>query len=332
MIISNSDRFIQNFIGDNYYIEKLDGDASTREYFRIISPNKTCILCIDSSLKNIPLGEYPYIAIHDIFRRRDIPVPEVYSLDNINGLLLIEDLGEGILEAIYSDLSDCEIHRIYQKLIDIIVEIQLTEGDDRCVPFNLSFDIDKLMFEFNFFIKHALIHYFQADISKGELEKLNSEFFKISEILYIPGWFVLNHRDFHSRNIIIHQSKPFVIDFQDARMGLPQYDVVSLLRDSYLVLDNGLVETLKRHHYTSLNKRGYNMMTPDEYEYYFDILAFQRNVKAIGSFAYQVASLHNKRYEKYIAPTLKYLWKYNETRKELNDAVEIIKNNIGIDL
>ena len=45
---------------------------------------------------------------------------------------------------------------------------------------------------------------------------------------------VLCHRDYHSRNLMLHEVSLYIIDFQDARMGPDTYDLVSLLRDSYV--------------------------------------------------------------------------------------------------
>ena len=47
---------------------------------------------------------------------------------------------------------------------------------------------------------------------------------------------MLCHRDYHSRNLMLHDGSLYIIDFQDARMGPDTYDLVSLLRDSYVDL------------------------------------------------------------------------------------------------
>ena len=47
---------------------------------------------------------------------------------------------------------------------------------------------------------------------------------------------VLCHRDYHSRNLMIHERRLYIIDYQDARMGPDTYDLASLLRDSYVDL------------------------------------------------------------------------------------------------
>jgi hypothetical protein len=116
-----------------------------------------------------------------------------------------------------------------------------------------------------------------------------------------------------------------VIDFQDARMGLPQYDAVSLIRDSYVTLEKPLAEELKQRHYRTLDDRGTAAMSYDEYLYLFDLMAFQRNIKALGTFCYQTAVLHKTGYEHSIAPTLAYLSDYIESRTELKKAGKLLQ-------
>ena len=55
---------------------------------------------------------------------------------------------------------------------------------------------------------------------------------------------MLCHRDYHSRNLMLHDGSLFIIDFQDARMGPDTYDLVSLLRDSYVDLTSQQVDEL----------------------------------------------------------------------------------------
>ncbi len=327
----NLDKFIKRSVGVYDEIAMLDGDASVREYLRVFSGDKSYILCIDQDLKQTPQEDYLFYIVYTIFKSRGIPVPDVYSLDSGEGLVLLQDVGDDLLEIVYRRLSSDRIEGIYRELIEIMVRIQTIEGSSLSPPFCFSFDIEKLMYEFNFFIEHALLNYFNAKIQEREIEILRYEFQRISEILYVPEYFVLNHRDFHSRNILIYYSKPYLIDFQDARMGLVQYDLVSLLRDSYTVLEGNLVESLKMLHFDLLRDSGYKKNSYDEYEYLFDIMAFQRNIKALGTFGYQITSLGRSRYERYIGQTLSYVKRYVERHGELKRASEILRNYIEVD-
>ena len=57
---------------------------------------------------------------------------------------------------------------------------------------------------------------------------------------------MLCHRDYHSRNLMLHDRRLYIIDFQDARMGPDTYDLASLLRDSYVDLTEARVDELIR--------------------------------------------------------------------------------------
>ncbi|NTV92076.1 MAG: phosphotransferase, partial [Chlorobiaceae bacterium] len=201
-----------------------------------------------------------------------------------------------------------------------LVSLQSVAGSSDQIPFSLSFDQEKLMFEFDFFIEHAVLNYFSGTMPAPSVALLRKEFAGIAQLLVRPEHFVLNHRDFHSRNILLYHDTPYLIDFQDARMGLPQYDAVSLLRDSYITLDDSVAEELKRYHYDALVRGGLIMMSFDEYLFLFDVMAFQRNIKALGTFCYQTAVLGKPQYEVSIAPTLAYLSAYIARRKELEQA------------
>ncbi len=82
-----------------------------------------------------------------------------------------------------------------------------------------------------------------AQLSDADREALRAEFRPIiDELAGEPR--VLCHRDYHSRNLMMHEGLLYMIDFQDARMGPDTYDLVSLLRDSYVDLPEVVVDEL----------------------------------------------------------------------------------------
>ncbi|ABL64270.1 aminoglycoside phosphotransferase family protein [Chlorobium phaeobacteroides] len=325
----NTEHHIRCFYGqedrNQLQITPIQGDASTRRYYRVSGPKGSAIACCDPLLRETTTDDYPFLIVYDLLRRNDIPVPEVIAVNAGEGLLLIEDCGT--LQLQYLVFPECGslAADIYRDVIDTLAGIQAITGDSSQLPFRLSFDREKLMFEFDFFIEHALMGYF-APVSGGvDVGALRSEFKAIADILVQPERFVLNHRDFHSRNIMIRDGKPVIIDFQDARMGLPQYDAVSIIRDSYVALDQTLADELKTRHYQALMDRNGITMSHDEYLYLFDLMAFQRNIKAIGTFSYQTAVLKKTQYEHSIAPALRYLPDYISGRNELKKAGRLLQ-------
>ena len=305
-------------------ITKIQGDASSRQYFRVIGTNNTAVACYDPVLETSTMEAYPFLVIHELLSLYDIPVPKIMAIDTEKGLLLLEDCGNLMLQNVFDSPSEHALPGLYKEIIDILIQLQAIGGNNN-IPFSISFDVDKLIFEFDFFIEYGLLNYFAPAFDQQSINVLRHEFETISKLLVKPRHFVLNHRDFHSRNILIHHTKPVIIDFQDARMGLPQYDAVSLIKDSYVKLPPVLAESLKAYHYNALRSYGLCTMSFDEYLFYFDIMAFQRNIKAIGTFCYQTRVKKNSTFEHSISPTLAYIPDYIEARAELKAAGKILK-------
>ena len=306
-------------------ITKIQGDASSRQYFRVTGTNGSSIACYDKAFNTSSVDTFPFLVVHTLLARHAIAVPAILATDAENNILLLEDCGDLLLQNVFNSAIQHTIPDRYREILDTLVQLQTIRGHNNQIPFSICFDKEKLMFEFDFFIQHALRNYFAPAFGEELIGKLRYEFETIAEILVKPQHFVLNHRDFHSRNILIHQNKPVIIDFQDARMGLPQYDAVSLIKDSYVSLDPSLADELKAYHYHALSGNGLTSMSFDEYLFYFDIMAFQRNIKAIGTFCYQTRIVKNNAFELSIAPTLAYIPDYLEARNELKRAGKLLQ-------
>ena len=320
-----SDLFSAHCSNKALSIIKIQGDASSRQYFRVTGANGSAIACYDPAFETSTPDTYPFLILHRLLSRHAIPVPALIAINSENGLLLLEDCGDLLLQNVFGSSLEQSVPELYRQIIDILIKLQTIHGQNNQIPFSISFDHEKLMFEFDFFIKHGLLDYFSSVFDRQSIGKLLHEFDTIAEILVKPEHFVLNHRDFHSRNILIFHEKPVIIDFQDARMGLPQYDAVSLIRDSYVKLSPSLTEELKEYHYNALYNHELTTMSLDEYLFYFDIMAFQRNIKAIGTFCYQTMVKKNSTFQHSIAPTLSYLPEYINARKELKTAGKILQ-------
>jgi hypothetical protein len=122
---------------------------------------------------------------------------------------------------------------------------------------------------------------------------------------------VLCHRDYHSRNLMLHAGGLYIIDFQDARMGPDTYDLASLLRDSYVDIPDREVDDLIAY-FLALKGGSGHAVTPDdgasaEFRRRFDLMAVQRNLKALGTFGYQTIARRNPVYIQYMPRTLRYV-------------------------
>ena len=119
---------------------------------------------------------------------------------------------------------------------------------------------------------------------------------------------MLCHRDYHSRNLMLHDGSLFIIDFQDARMGPDTYDLASLLRDSYVDLPALQVDEPDRV-LPGADARPQAARRDDDAEFRrrFDLMALQRNLKALGTFGYQTTARGNTVYMQYIPRTLSHV-------------------------
>ena len=124
---------------------------------------------------------------------------------------------------------------------------------------------------------------------------------------------VLCHRDYHSRNLMPHQGELYIIDFQDARMGPDTYDLVSLLRDSYVDFTEEVVDdliafflALRGRHGESADD-GVSRAYEADFRRRFDLMSLQRNLKALGTFGYQTTTRQNPVYIQYMPRTLNHV-------------------------
>jgi aminoglycoside/choline kinase family phosphotransferase len=135
---------------------------------------------------------------------------------------------------------------------------------------------------------------------------LRGQFWKIAAMLARQPR-VLTHRDYHSRNLMLRQDRLRVIDFQDARLGPCQYDLASLLYDSYIVLPADLREELLTYYLEQKATRDGYALDRESFVQVFDYMCLQRHLKALGTFAFQTAIKRSTRYVAAIPPTLSYI-------------------------
>jgi hypothetical protein len=301
-------------LGDIFTIEKLAGDASTRTYYRIFFQDRQTAVAMVSQNPGSS-EESLFLHIQGYLENLALPVPKILAHNPTKGIVILEDLGDDLLESVISHRSDSEIKDVYRLAIDTLVNLQRTtsRSQSRCSAFDLAFDENKLMWEMDFFMDHFVLGWANERPPKSAISEMTTFFRKIcSELSSEPR--IFTHRDYHSRNLIFKDNRFFMIDFQDARLGPAQYDLASLLRDSYVSLSEVLVEDLLKFY---MEQADYLIDHDSEhFRRIFDIMSLQRNIKALGTFGYQVAVRGSLRYLSSIPRTAgaisRNLLKYSE--------------------
>ena len=298
----------------------LKGDASDRNYYRAKYALKSShgiprsvIIMQLAKLENEP----DFNCMQKFLRNLDIPVPDIFHFDAKQGLLFLMDCGDTHLADQITEEPKKTVFW-YQKAIDIIVafHIRATVTITPDSPaHSLFFDEEKLMWEMNFMLEHYVQGMLMSALDKDKKNEVREALRTVCKTLSKEDR-VFTHRDYHSRNIMIHNGKLKVIDFQDARMGPCQYDLVSLLKDSYVVLNESLRSELLEYYIERMKQNGREVIREPFYKI-FDWMSLQRNLKAIGTFAYQHKVLGNDRYLQYIEPTLDYIRQTLGNRRDL---------------
>jgi hypothetical protein len=281
----------------------LTGDASDRRYFRIL-PREGDSFVLAMYAKPFEYRALPFVNVHELFAAMPVPVPKILGHADDLGVLALEDLGDVTLQAHLGTAPPAAHAALYRHAVGFIDVFQ-RRGQDLAsatyLPYGIAFDVEKLTWEMDFFVKHFLEAYRGAALTESARAALRRELgLVIAELAAEPR--VLCHRDYHSRNLMLHQGRLCIIDFQDARLGPDTYDLVSLLRDSYLDLPEQVVAELIAY-YLALGGRTAGHA---EFRRRFDLMALQRNLKALGTFGYQTIARRNPVYIQYIPRTLKY--------------------------
>ena len=281
-------------------VDKLTGDASTRRYYRIFTNKDSYVVCLDNPFDE-GMEKHPFMAVQKFFEQNHIRVPGILDHSLSRGYLLQEDLGnETLLQQISSINSTEEEFRIYKIIVDQLLELHRIPLSAVKNPslFQLKFDHTKFMDETRFTFKY-FFNFFNKCQDEVLLKDLENLFDPIMKRLASQKM-VITHRDFHSRNIMVKNGKYVFIDFQDARWGIPQYDLVSLLEDCYYDIKDENRQKLKRYYYDNLDVSIHGQKTYAEFEALYHDMTIQRVFKAVGSFCYIYNWRKDDRYLKYV--------------------------------
>jgi N-acetylmuramate 1-kinase len=305
----------------------LTGDASDRKYFRIIPPDgPSLVIALHST--PIDFESLPFANVEALLRRIPLPVPDIIGHADAQGIVALQDLGDVTLQAHLGAASPPEHAALYRQAVALIELLQRRGAElesDEYMPYAVAFDVEKLLWELEFFTKHFIEGYRGVALSEAERRALADEWLPIAgELASEPR--VLCHRDYHSRNLMLHDESLYIIDFQDARMGPDTYDLASLLRDSYVdIAERELDEFIA--YFQAL--KGITVASDmDEFRRRFDLMALQRNLKALGTFGYQTITRRNPVYIQYMPRTLKYARQNIENYPRFARLREILASHI----
>lgn len=287
--------------GDNTVVDRLPGDVSGRLFWRVFAGRETFVL-MDSG--RTPL--WPWLDIHALLEERGFPVPAIIRRVESNGWVVQEDLGDTRL----LDVPDPDYRRLLGTALDLLLRMQReldAESCSRSVAGRRSFTPTFFMAELDQTLEGLFFRL--LDVGRDDLLSLQRDMRELCGL--IEGSPVFAHRDFHSANLMVHSGTLYLVDWQDARFGPAEYDLASLLRDSYRNPGPGWVEMARRF----ITARG------DLTLFGLAKVGCQRSLKAAGTFALQYRVTGDRKYLDYLPGTLRYLGEYAELCPQLGRLV-----------
>jgi aminoglycoside/choline kinase family phosphotransferase len=290
-------------LGYNHYnVQKLIGDASSRQYFRLMFETEGSYV-LAAYPEPFKLADFSYQNVYDIFRAVGLPVPEILVADDELGIVLQEDLGDESVQKRLRHGNQQEHCRLMCRAIDFLIQIQ-TEATKVVPPqteaARLAFDQEKLSWELAFFRRYyGNYRHLPLPEDRGLIEESGH---LAEELAAFPRF--LCHRDYHVRNLMVKNQQVYIIDFQDARQGPALYDLVSLLKDSIQLTPEQVEWYIGYYANQSKAVNSPALLEEDLLRRQFDLMTVQRLLKALGTYGYQITERGNFIYEQYVAGSL----------------------------
>ncbi len=279
--------FEKHFHAPPTRVQPLQGElgGSGRKIIRLADDRNTAI----GILYGVREENVAFLEFSRHFRRRGLPVPEIYAEDLNHGAYLEEDLGDvSLFEFLSKNRNGDDVARsavdAYRKVVAVLPRFQVEAGRDLnykvCYP-RASFDRQSIAWDLNYF-KYYFLRL--AGIPFNE-QALEVEFGRLTKFLLAAPRDYFLYRDFQSRNIMLRDGQPYFLDYQGGRKGALQYDIASLLYDAKADLPPETRQQLLDDYLDALTR--YIQVDRDAFMQYFYPFVYIRIMQALGAYGFR---------------------------------------------
>jgi aminoglycoside/choline kinase family phosphotransferase len=270
-------RWLKATLRSEFTIAPASDDASFRRYFRVRQGGSLPSLIAMDAPPDKESCE-PFVRVAKLFAEAGVHVPAVHAQDLAQGFLLLSDLGD---TPYLNALDARSAGALYDHALGALVRIQLASRPG-ALP---DYGRELLERELRLFPDWYVSRQVRRELNSAQAESLEAVFAAIlANNLAQPRVFV--HRDYHSRNLMVCEPCPGILDFQDAVYGPITYDLVSLLRDAYIAWEEErVIDWAVR--YWEKARRAHLPVAGDFADFYrdFEWMGAQRQLKVLGIFA-----------------------------------------------
>lgn len=252
-------------------IEPLAGDASFRRYFRIIDGNRTAVL-MDAPP---PLEDVqPFVEVAEWLHSVGLSAPDILARDIQRGLLLLADFGERRLREVVDENRSRE-RELYELAADVLVHLH-KHAPMAGLPVH---GLEQWLEELSLFTDW----YCPAVGLTVDTDAYRAAWTEVLQPVAFDGLGpVTVLRDFHAENVMLVDGREGVrhfglLDFQDALIGHPAYDLASVLEDARRDVQPDVERAIIDRYVAATG-------SPPTFERAYWALAAQRNARILGVF------------------------------------------------
>jgi aminoglycoside/choline kinase family phosphotransferase len=299
--------------GELVQVEPLRGGVGHRRFFRLRLRGGSTARCVARIDRGEPapgvLPEPPLEPTRAFLEAHGLPVPKRLGGDPSSNIDLLEDVGSRSLADVASELDVHERMALYREACEWVPKLQrLFDATGSLPAFGRRLDPALLATKAQRFIASSLPAGLGRAPTPGERAVVSAAFAVIADAIAAAPH-RLAHRDFQSANLLLRDGDPtpggarlVLIDLQGAFLAAPEYDLVCLLRDSYVVLEDAEVERLTERVRPTLP----DAPSADHFAERFDLLTLARKAKDHALF-HEVAARGDPSWLRFVPPTLEYL-------------------------
>ncbi|MBU2980358.1 phosphotransferase [Lentibacter algarum] len=267
----------------------LAGDASNRRYERLSLRGQPAVLMDAPPEKGEDVR--PFVQVAEHLTQVGLSAPDILAVDAENGFLLLEDLGDALFARVIPDQLAFETP-LYEAATDVLLALHKAPALEGLKPYDAEVMSNMA----------ALAHRWYADTSADSFLPA----FRALLETHITDFSVLIQRDYHAENLLwlperVGPARVGLLDFQDAMLGHPAYDLVSLLQDARRDVPPHIEVTMLNRYISASGQ------SAEGFKAAYALLGAQRNLRILGVFARLSLHFNKPHYVDFIPRVWAYL-------------------------
>jgi aminoglycoside/choline kinase family phosphotransferase len=286
LITQNLEKIFKDYTGlQPEAIHPLPQGGSDRKYFRIEAKDISFIGAHNPDVEEN--RAFFYLTNH--FFSLGFPVAQLLSISCDESTYLVSDLGDLTLfhkltctfwERDKANATKDLLKKSLRQLAKLQIEGAKGLNFSKCFP-KSEFDLQSVMWDFNYFkycfLKPSGIRFNEA--------KLDNDFLAFTNLLLSQPCNYFHYRDFQSRNIMLVNDEPYLIDYQGGRKGPLLYDVASFLYQARANFPQWLRDELLEFYLEEVEKL--TNASTEELKSQFPNFALFRVIQTLGAYGYR---------------------------------------------